>query len=84
MSVLRVTLVLLAFSALLAAGQKSTSYTAPSSISNADQAYQIGVWSFIVVFLAIVGASYTIGYIDYSGDSMLHVDLSEAKGGHHE
>ena len=75
-------LLLAMFVAVASAG---TIYVAPTQLSQVDQAYQIGIWSFIAVALAMIAAAYTIGSIDYSGDTMLHVDLSDQKTeGHNE
>lgn len=74
---------LLAFSAAAAeqSGSRSSAvqYKAPHYMTEAQQAYQIGVWTFIMLLLIGYVGFYFVGTVDYSQDSLLHVEVEHDK-----
>lgn len=56
-----------------------TVYKAPYFMSQDSQAYQLMVWTLILlVVIGYVGFKF-VGSVDYSGDSLLHVEVERDK-----
>lgn len=71
------------------AGSSSTAkvYSAPSltaGLAASDQAYQIGIWSFVLFSVVMAMAVYAVGGMDYSQDTLLHVEVEQTATEHRE
>lgn len=58
-----------------------TIYVAPGvtdTLSDESQAYQIGVWSFVIFVTAAVMAVYGTASTDYSNDTLITVDVEKS------
>jgi len=56
----------------------SVTYIAPAltaTMPTVDQAYHLGVWTFIIFILSGAMAVYAVMAIDYSEDTLLTVDV---------
>lgn len=85
MSIQTAASVVVAMLVLLARGSNAaTLYTAPGltdTLASSSQSYLIGVISFILFSTCIVMAVGSLMGIDYSGDSLLTVDVEPSAGG---
>jgi hypothetical protein len=57
-----------------------TIYVAPGvtdTLSDESQAYQIGVWSFVIFVTAAIMAVYGTASTDYSNDTLITVDIEK-------
>lgn len=69
------------FALLATVAMSADVYVAPSPIDVLDQksqAYQLGVWSFLILILVGISAAYTVGSIDYSDDTLLMVEVDNS------
>ena len=77
--------VLAALLAAVALAAPQTAYNpAVNGLNEAGQVYQLGVWSAILLAVVGIYGFYSVANIDYSGDSLFFVDVSEHVGEHSE
>ena len=69
---------LLSMMMIAPAAAVTPNYVAPSvaaTLSSRSQAYQVGIWSFILFLVCGALAVYALMSIDYSNDTLLTVDV---------
>jgi hypothetical protein len=60
--------------------EEELAYRVPDQIMGLDensQAYQLGIWSFIMVFFIAYFAFYATGSMDYSNETLLNVEVEK-------
>ena len=69
-----------ALMSVMVSAEEEITYTVPDQVMGLDenaQAYQIGVWSFILVLVTGYLGFYATGGMDYSNETLLTVEVEK-------